>query len=254
MPPNPTSKIPCFRGFGDAAADRSSVVPIWKEQAVSDKLFSGLEASGWVRMAAATSATARGIVTELTSSMPDGQKTSKYRELRVQEAGDAPPGSMSSIVGTEAQPMHTDGAFLPEPPRYAIFHCLHPGSAGRSTRIWTLDPSRPNMGLPISFSKISWIVRPTECRAFYCPIIDVARGHQRLRYDPLCMAAISKDKHGILAIEDEIARVSLKNEIVWAHGDLLVLDNWRCLHGRAGSKFDEIPDPRTLGRWTIGGG
>jgi hypothetical protein len=60
-------------------------------------------------------------------------------ELRPRSKSDAPKGTMSSFVGYSAQPMHTDAAYYPLPPRYVILTCINAGESTCPTHLWILN-------------------------------------------------------------------------------------------------------------------
>jgi len=70
----------------------------------------------------------------------------------------ASPHSMSSIVGTDAQPMHTDGAYEKVPPRFIALYCIDPGETQCPTIIWRLDRSLLVRDRPSVLCKPNWIV------------------------------------------------------------------------------------------------
>ncbi|MGE4324534.1 MAG: TauD/TfdA family dioxygenase [Pseudodonghicola sp.] len=70
-------------------------------------------------------------------------------------------------------------------------------------------------------------------RSFYSTIL--APGGAFLRYDPGCLEAVDQRGRMALAlIEDRIAAASPQAHH-WRQGDILIIDNWRVLHGRSPS-------------------
>jgi hypothetical protein len=70
-------------------------------------------------------------------------------------------------------------------------------------------------------------------RSFYSTILSPARAF--LRYDPGCLEAV--DERGRAALELIERRLALGSPKTheWRSGDILVIDNWRLLHGRGPS-------------------
>ena len=223
-----------------------------EDYSVLEDLISSVAHDGWGQVADVSADCAGRIAAEFAKLLPNSAKRVAYQELRVKAADVARPGSMSSIVGLEAQPMHTDGAFLPEPPRYLVFYCLDTGTSDRSTRIWALRPDQPSMALPIWLREVSWVARSNRDRSFYCPVVDLVAGVHRIRYDPLCMKRL-RETSDHLTVEHAIRSSASETEMIWRQKDLLVVDNWRCLHARSEAKRGSMTEARRIGRWTIGG-
>lgn len=176
-----------------------------------------------------------------------------YNELRVVQRDEALPGSMSSLTGAGAQPMHTDGAFMPEPPRYLVFYCFNQGTAGRTTRVSVLDPFKTRTPLPAWLRDMSWIALPNARTGFHCPVIDSVGNVERVRYDPLCMKALRGCGGKMADVLPALEGSAIASTIEWEPRSLLVLDNWRCLHARSVAIRHDDEDNRLLGRWTVGG-
>jgi hypothetical protein len=68
-------------------------------------------------------------------------------------------------------------------------------------------------------------------RSFYSSLLPA--GEEYLRFDAGCMEAVDdRGRTAIRMLEDRLAQASLV-EHHWRTGDILVIDNWRALHGRA---------------------
>ena len=217
------------------------------------ELYSEISRRGWNYAKGVELDHARVTVDNLRMSIEGGQANIRYKELGIYSAQDAPKASMSSVVGAGRQPMHTDGAFLPDPPRYLIFYCVNAGNADRRTRIWSINPQLFQSRFSSNLWDVSWLSRSKRSSAFYCPIFDEAEGQMRVRYDPICMQPTSDNSESRSDVEDQLSALSDKIEIRWTTGDMLIIDNWRCLHARSEPLLLSIKDPRILWRWTIGG-
>lgn len=147
-------------------------------------------------------------------------------------ADDAHPRSLSARYGLDALPFHTELSHRTRPCRYLLLGCINPGSPAAATMLldWrTLGFSSEELdlleGTPV-------LVRSGR-RSFYSTIL--APGGAFLRYDPGCLEAV--DQRGGMAlalIEDRIATASPQVHH-WLQGDILIIDNWRVLHGRSPS-------------------
>ncbi|MFG1305204.1 TauD/TfdA family dioxygenase [Xanthobacter autotrophicus] len=147
-------------------------------------------------------------------------------------ANDAHPRSLSARYGLDALPFHTELSHRTRPCRYLLLGCIDPGSPAAATMLldWqTLGFSRDDLdlleGTPV-------LVRSGR-RSFYSTIL--APGGAFLRYDPGCLEPVDQRGRMALAlVEDRIARASSEAHH-WRQGDILIIDNWRVLHGRSPS-------------------
>ena len=56
------------------------------------------------------------------------------KRLRPFKADDAPPRSLSAVFGMGAQPLHTDGAHMLQPPEIVVLHSAMPAKTGTAIR------------------------------------------------------------------------------------------------------------------------
>lgn len=161
-----------------------------------------------------------------------GRAGSLTEVIEPQRADDAHPRSLSARYGLGALPFHTELSHRTRPCRYLLLGCIDPGSPGAVTVLldWrTLGFSSEELdlleGTPV-------LVRSGR-RSFYATIL--APGGAFLRYDPGCLEAVDQRGRMALAlIEDRIAAASPQAHH-WRRGDILIIDNWRVLHGRSSS-------------------
>lgn len=147
-------------------------------------------------------------------------------------ADDAHPRSLSARYGLGALPFHTELSHRTRPCRYLLLGCIAPGSPAAATMLldWkTLGFSVEELDL---LEGTPMLVRSGR-RSFYSTIL--APGGAFLRYDPGCLEPVDQRGRMALAlIEDRIAGASPQAHH-WRQGDILVIDNWRVLHGRSPS-------------------
>lgn len=152
--------------------------------------------------------------------------------IEPQGADDAHPRSLSARYGLDAFPFHTELSHRTRPCRYLLLGCIDPGSLTAATMLldWrTLGFSSQELDL---LEGTAVLVRSGR-RSFYATIL--APGGAFLRYDPGCLEAV--DQRGCIAlalIEERIAAGSPQVHH-WRRGDILIIDNWRVLHGRSSS-------------------
>jgi Taurine catabolism dioxygenase TauD, TfdA family len=144
----------------------------------------------------------------------------------------APRRSLSAKYGKGAQPLHTDGAHLTEPPDFIVLANECPNDTptllwrGRKVRdrIWFAFPEDLTHGVfLVSNGKDSFF--------------STARQGSRFRYDPGCMTPC--DERARKAVSYFENAIKSAEEHHWATpGQVLVIDNRRALHARA-SAVDE---------------
>ena len=145
---------------------------------------------------------------------------------------DAHPRSLSARFGLGAFPFHTELSHRARPCRYLLLGCIDPGSPATATMLldWqTLGFSPEELYL---LEDTPVLVR-TGRRSFYSTILSP--GGAFLRYDPGCLEAVDERGRKALAlVEDRIAGAPPEAHH-WRQGDILIIDNWRVLHGRSPS-------------------
>ena len=163
------------------------------------------------------------------------------------------PDTDNYLYTDRAVPLHWDGAFAGEAPRYLVFHCLEaPSSAGGETelvdtaRVWAkLDPAMRDRFRALQFryttekkahyggSFVSPLVVEHETRGdavlrFAEPVDDLnAVRVEAVGLDPLQSAAL------IGEVRKELRRADCLLAHRWEPGDIVIADNLGLLHGRA---------------------
>lgn len=147
-------------------------------------------------------------------------------------ADDAHPRSLSARYGLDALPFHTELSHRTRPCRYLLLGCIDPGSPAAATMLldWQrlgFSPEELDLleGTPM-------LVRSGR-RSFYSTILSP--GGAFMRYDPGCLEAVDdRGREALALIEDRIAGARSEAHH-WRQGDILIIDNWRVLHGRGPS-------------------
>ena len=208
-----------------------------------------LRASGWWFIPPSLATAPADILAALGPIVPS-REGALHRDLVPYPRAFAPRDSMSALTGTDEQPMHTDAAYAPCPPRYIAFQCLDPGEAPCPTLVWTLDVGRLKQDRPAGLTSIKWVTKGGGRPPFYCSVVDVQREEIRIRFDPLCMRPICGCIEAADEAEQLLCAYSRRLSFEWERGAMLLVDNWRCLHAR-GRGADSAPS-RRLRRWSIG--
>lgn len=147
--------------------------------------------------------------------------------LRPLSRAEAPANSLSAQYGTGVQPLHTDGAHLPQPPDLVFLVCER--ASVTHTLLW-----RPRR------IEHQTVVTEPECArhgiflvhsggdSFFSP----AYANARFRYDPGCMTPC--DARARETVRHFEAAAKRATEHRWEHADtVLIIDNRRTLHARA---------------------
>jgi hypothetical protein len=156
--------------------------------------------------------------------------------LRPTVATEARPNSLSASYSTGAFPFHIDTAHWIVPCRYIVIGCFDAGEGDRKTLL--LDRST----LPLSNEQnqllLSVPLRVINGRQSFFSTI-AKRGRPFVRYDPGCMRATTEDGERAMAVYSDGAWTDRTAEVCWTKGNVLVIDNWRVLHGRSETN---VPD------------
>jgi hypothetical protein len=157
------------------------------------------------------------------------QNTYPVDTLRPKEGVNVRTNSLSGKYALGAFPCHTDMAHLLVPSRYILLGCVNPGDGDRETillnacdlpltseqrQLLTLTPFRVKNGRQSFFSTVIQMGRPF------------------IRYDRGCMQPLSLKGALALSYLDSEAWPSYTRRVGWERGRILVIDNWRILHGR----------------------
>lgn len=164
------------------------------------------------------------------------------------DAADAAPNSLSSRYGLGSFPFHTDAAHHREPPRILLMR-----SVGASVDIATRLVDLHGVVSPClsSLRGGTWLVNAGQTR-FYAPMV-VRRGREStVRFDPGCMRAVSARAREVEHHLESVLTTANATPIRWRPGKALIVDNWRCLHGRPPASDPERVLERVLVRDRVG--
>ena len=144
-------------------------------------------------------------------------------------AAAAKPQSLSRIHAVGEFPLHMDTAHWVMPCRYVMLACDSPGSGNRPTLL--LDTRQ----LPLNDQQIEVLqstpLRVTNGRySFFSTILSKSRPF--VRFDPGCMTAANSNGDKALEVLGRHNWPDNIETVHWEAGAVLVIDNWRLLHGR----------------------
>jgi hypothetical protein len=170
----------------------------------------------------------------------DGKLITKLRPLTSDQAKSR---SFSHFVAYGAFPLHTDTAFWPTPVRYLILRAV------TETKTPTLVLGAPLVdeifGSAVATRSI-FAIKTCKSISFGGPYLDLSSS--AIRFDPCYMKPVNAAASSLCQSLRQAAQTA--SQIQWTGTNALVIDNWRCLHGRAAI---EASDPnRCLTRIYVG--
>lgn len=213
-------------------------------------IHNDLDSAGWSQLDLETPVDIDSIAKSLGPTITDARTGSFFTDLMPYWIESAPKESMSSTVGTAEQPLHTDGAHLCEPPRYIILFCMDPGEAPCPTHVWQIDIQQLERDWPSLLSDPNWIFDDRLNPPFYSPILQSVRNILKIRFDPCCMRPANHSGLRVTDALNELRKYTRRFAVQWNEGRAIIIDNWRCLHGRGAGSIDS--PSRRLRRWYIG--
>ena len=146
-----------------------------------------------------------------------------------QRQSEAHPGSLSARYGLNSLPFHIELSHRLRPCRFLLLGCIEPGSQGSVTKLidWQGLGFSPDEHVLLESAPV--LVRSGRY-SFYSTILSPNRTF--IRYDPGCLEAVEERGHSALDLVRRRLGQSSPESHEWRRGDILVIDNWRVLHGR----------------------
>ncbi|MET4155466.1 hypothetical protein ABIC08_006262 [Bradyrhizobium sp. RT9b] len=200
-------------------------------------LLATLEERGWATLSAVRPE-AGGIIGEL-SRLGDilgvrtaGRGSALEEVIQPRRQSEAHSRSLSALFGLSALPFHAELSHRPRPCRYLLLGCIDTGSPSAVTVLldWrTLGFSSEEFelleGAPI-------LVRCGRS-SFYTTVLPSDRSF--FRYDPGCLEAVDARGRAALRLVEDRLTGGAPHSHEWRPGGILIIDNWRVLHGRGPS-------------------
>lgn len=145
----------------------------------------------------------------------------------------AHPRSLSALHGLGAFPMHVELSHRTRPCRYVVLACLNPGTPPVATGLLHRDQLAFSSDERALLRNAVVLVRSGR-RSFYSSILPADEAW--MRFDTGCLEAL--DARGRAAIELVEKRLTRSTPTLhhWIAGGVLVIDNWRVLHGRTSAE------------------
>jgi alpha-ketoglutarate-dependent taurine dioxygenase len=167
-------------------------------------------------------------------------------ELTPTTASEGHPNSLTARYSTGAFPLHVDTAHWLVPCRYVILACRAVRDGSRGTNLLNIRDVPFSDSENHAFKTAPFLVRNGR-NSFYGTILSNDR--EFIRYDPGCMSEVGE---GNSLLKGALSEQRLKDYvtcITWSPGTVLILDNWKVLHGRG--EGPRVEKDRTLGRVLI---
>lgn len=167
----------------------------------------------------------------------DTRNPAVIRDLRPQLTTTAATNTLSHRYGMGAFPMHTEAAYWREPARYVFLFCVTPGRGRRPTVLLDITPRLSSQEVALLATEL-WVVGRTR-HPFIAPVLDFVRSRPRLRFDLECMKPAQRRSRSEVLLR-RLVESEERVQIEWKRHDLLIIDNFRTLHGRG---VADAPDP-----------
>jgi alpha-ketoglutarate-dependent taurine dioxygenase len=155
---------------------------------------------------------------------------------------DAKPSTISAHYGLGQFPWHSDGAVDRDPPRYILMRASIVTEDSATTEV--LDLRSLNEGETLKkYSRLPLLVK-TRNLSYVAPFVMRRNGAICAKWDPLRTTPTGKRAEEFLT-EVPAAHPSAVHH--WQPSDVLVIDNWRCLHRRSAATVG----PRVIHRIVV---
>jgi Taurine catabolism dioxygenase TauD, TfdA family len=171
-------------------------------------------------------------ISALLGTRTEGRTPALEEVIQPQSKEAAHPRSLSALYGLNALPFHAELSHRPSPCRYLLLGCIDPGFPSATTMLldwrsigFSSDELRLLEAAPV-------FVRAGR-RSFYSTLLPP--DHRFLRYDPGCIEAVDNRGRNALRIVEHRLDGAHPLTHAWRRGGILVIDNWRILHGRGPS-------------------
>ncbi len=165
-------------------------------------------------------------------------KSLRYRAIIPIAKSNARPNTLSSRFGLEKFPFHTDNVLHDVPPRYLVFVAPLPRAV--ATLIWD------SLTLPFQSRNRAIFLLQAQTQQKYIRLEQPYGTSSIVRFNGSLMTPLNQEaKDAVRLIE-----VGHNNVIIdWFKYKIVVLDNWRMLHGRGTSQSSGIGKLHRFSAW-----
>ena len=211
-----------------------------------------LSTQGWLELSVSSTDELVGLARSLGTPHPSSSGASVIDHLVPTRRQHARSGTMSSYLGFERFPFHTDGAYLRTPPEFILLRLADGAISLRPTLICALSALSMELEQVHMLMRDTWIVRGSR-RPFLSPVLcnDGVNRRTLLRFDRFCMRPASARSARSAKIFESVLEKANPVRIDWARNKALILDNWQVLHARGDGPLD-CNEGRVLERISVG--
>jgi alpha-ketoglutarate-dependent taurine dioxygenase len=169
---------------------------------------------------------------EPVSSRAKGDLVDELRPLAQIKAN---RNSLSSLYGTGSFPLHTDTAYKRTPVRYILLYAKKTGAGNRVTFLTDGFQSIDNNVSKTELESTVFKIKNGKYSFLGSMLCRSDLGEYFIRLDQGCMVPATRESRVVFHTYLESLDQQPKIEVNWEEGDLLIIDNWRMLHGRGPS-------------------
>lgn len=148
---------------------------------------------------------------------------------------EAPPNTYSGTFGVAEFPLHTDLAHWAVPPRFLALRCVR-GSESIATRLLDGRVLTAHFRPELLRTILVQPRRPMRNGKQLLPLLERVESSDyfRLRWDSVYLRPATDHSTELFTnVLSFIASSPPAELVLLDRGDTLIIDNWRCLHGRA---------------------
>lgn len=191
-----------------------------------------LEEIGWVELNSCLEGKLDNHLHDLSKilGLPvSGRNNTILEELKPILSKNAHPRSLSKQYGVGSLPLHSDTAHWLTPCRYILLGCEEAGEVSSPTILQDTKNLSLDEEEEFHINNASFFIQNGR-KSFYSSIRSKSRPF--FRFDPGCM--IPTSPHAELAMKS-LMKDKHKDKIIeiqWQKDKILIIDNWRMLHGR----------------------
>ena len=156
------------------------------------------------------------------------------------DQAEALPNTYSGNFGTEDFPLHTDLAHWAVPPRYLALRCLQ-GSPTVATRLFDGEILVRELGAKLLRMALVQPRRPMRNGKQLLRLLERTDDPalHRIRWDSIYLKAATPLASKVFAsVQTILSEIEPLQVVLLDLGDTLIVDNWRCLHGRSSAAAD----------------
>lgn len=139
--------------------------------------------------------------------------------------------TFSSTYGFDSFPFHTDTAFRETPSRFLIMKSLHPSNTATTFFNFSNFYNSLNQVQKNHFCNAIFAIKSINGSYYNSCFINIQQ--QFVRFDPLIMTPQNNSaKHCLNILNNTHFSDHLLFKTTWNGSNILIIDNWKVLHGR----------------------